>query len=176
MIAMQYRFVLPADYDMGIITRRIRDNGAKLDGFPGLVFKAYLYADRQDALPCTQENSYAPFYLWRESRAMQRFLCSPGFAALSRDFGWPHILCWPVLHAPDVAWLAQCRVACRQLTPIAPFSDLTSVTAATQAPGELLAWDTARWERLQMRFMPEIPAAPEPGAHYFRIGHLSPGR
>jgi hypothetical protein len=175
MIAMQYRFVLPADYDMGIITRRIRDNGAKLDGFPGLVFKAYLYADRQDTQLSAQENSYAPFYLWRESSAMQRFLCSPGFAALTTAFGWPQILCWPVLHAPDAAVLAGCRVACRRLTPIAPFSDLTAATLPPEQPGALLAWDTARWERLEMGFTPEMPVIPDPGADYFRIGHLSPG-
>ncbi|WP_210497566.1 DUF4865 family protein, partial [Pantoea ananatis] len=44
MLAMQYRFVLPADYDMTIIQRRIDDNGYKMAGFPGLIFKAWLYA------------------------------------------------------------------------------------------------------------------------------------
>jgi hypothetical protein len=34
MIAMQYSFVLLADYDMAIIDRRIRDKGPLLDGFP----------------------------------------------------------------------------------------------------------------------------------------------
>jgi len=34
MIVMQYRFTLPADYDMTIIEKRIEENGAKLDGFP----------------------------------------------------------------------------------------------------------------------------------------------
>jgi hypothetical protein len=33
MIVMQYRFTLPADYDMAVIETRIRENGAKLDGF-----------------------------------------------------------------------------------------------------------------------------------------------
>ena len=37
MIVMQYRFTLPADYDMAVIETRIRENGAKLDGFPGLL-------------------------------------------------------------------------------------------------------------------------------------------
>lgn len=31
MLAMQYRFVLPADYDMTIIKRRINDHGHKMD-------------------------------------------------------------------------------------------------------------------------------------------------
>ena len=40
MIAMQYSFTLPADYDMSIVDRRIRDKGPLLDGFPNLGFKA----------------------------------------------------------------------------------------------------------------------------------------
>ena len=32
MIAMQYRVVLPADYDMSIIDKRIREKGSMLDG------------------------------------------------------------------------------------------------------------------------------------------------
>ena len=32
MIAMQYTFTLPADYDMGIIEKRIADNGHLMDG------------------------------------------------------------------------------------------------------------------------------------------------
>ena len=43
MIAMQYGFTLPGDYDMSIIDRRIRDKGPLLDGFPNLGFKAYLF-------------------------------------------------------------------------------------------------------------------------------------
>jgi hypothetical protein len=31
MIVMQYRFTLPADYDMAVIETRIRENGAKLE-------------------------------------------------------------------------------------------------------------------------------------------------
>ncbi|CAK6500361.1 hypothetical protein PANPA_00247 (plasmid) [Pantoea sp. Nvir] len=38
MILMHYRFTLPADYDMAIIERRIAENGARLDGFPDLIF------------------------------------------------------------------------------------------------------------------------------------------
>ena len=49
---------------MGIIEQRISLNGARLDGFPGLVAKAYLYACRDD--DGQNENRYAPLYFWRE--------------------------------------------------------------------------------------------------------------
>ena len=46
MLAMQYSFTLPADYDMDIIRRRVASKGPLIDGLPGLGFKAYLYARR----------------------------------------------------------------------------------------------------------------------------------
>ena len=46
MIAMQYAIDLPSDYDMEIIRRRVRENGDKTDGFPGLEMKAYLIAEK----------------------------------------------------------------------------------------------------------------------------------
>jgi hypothetical protein len=39
-IAMQYNFALPADYDMAIVERRIRDKGPLLDNLPRLRLKA----------------------------------------------------------------------------------------------------------------------------------------
>ena len=49
MIAMQYSFVLPADYDMAIVRERIAVKGKLLDDLPGLAFKAYLHAARGEA-------------------------------------------------------------------------------------------------------------------------------
>jgi hypothetical protein len=90
MIAMQYSFTLPADYDMSIIDRRIRENDHKLDGFPDLRFKAYL-SDRRSELG-SRENLYAPFYLWERPQGMDAFLSGPGFKAVSNAFGWPRVL------------------------------------------------------------------------------------
>nr|WED67986.1 DUF4865 family protein [Pectobacterium colocasium] len=87
MIVMQYRFTLPADYDMAIIEARIAQNGAKLNGFPGLLFKTYLISLRDDAF--CDENGYAPLYVWKNAEAMAAFLQSPGFKMLTLDFGWP---------------------------------------------------------------------------------------
>jgi hypothetical protein len=36
MLAMQYGFTLPADFDMDIIRRRVTAKGPAVDGFPGL--------------------------------------------------------------------------------------------------------------------------------------------
>jgi hypothetical protein len=49
-LAMQYRFALPADYDMAIVERRIAEKGPALDGWPGLRAKALSFRlPRRDA-------------------------------------------------------------------------------------------------------------------------------
>jgi hypothetical protein len=60
MIAMQYSFTLPADYDMSIIDRRIRDKGPLLDNFPNLRLKAYLTARTGDEETASRENLSPP--------------------------------------------------------------------------------------------------------------------
>lgn len=45
MLTMQYNIILPTDYDMGIIKKRVRDIGDKTDGFQDLKMKAYLIAE-----------------------------------------------------------------------------------------------------------------------------------
>ena len=92
MHAMQYEITLPADYDMGIIRKRVADKGHLLDAHPGLGLKAYLVRERgQDGSPV---NQYAPFYLWRTAEGMNGFLWGPGFRGLSADFGRPAVHHW----------------------------------------------------------------------------------
>ncbi|WP_428647619.1 DUF4865 family protein [Roseibium sp.] len=127
MIAMQYGFTLPADYDMDIIERRIREKGHLLDGFPDLRFKAYLSADRSKG---SADNLYAPFYLWNAPAGVDKFLTGPGFETLTRDFGWPEAKTYIVWHAALGQGLREARVACRDIEPIRPHSDLLALRAA----------------------------------------------
>ncbi|MFB7616751.1 DUF4865 family protein [Kitasatospora sp. NPDC056181] len=92
MHAMQYEISLPADYDMGIIRRRVADKGHLLDDFPGLGLKAFLVRERGRA--GSPVNEYAPFYLWRTPEGMNSFLWGPGFRGLSADFGRPAVRHW----------------------------------------------------------------------------------
>lgn len=167
MIIMHYRFTLPADYDMGIIEQRIRLNGARLDGFPGLVAKAYLYACREDGGP--NENRYAPIYFWREASAMQRFLQSPGFATLVRDFGWPIIESWLALerqtHIPN---LAEARFMTLNRWTILPHSDL----AALPVTAGFSAWDVTRWQGVNIGASQQRSSGEQ---ELYRIGYLARG-
>ncbi|UXI03239.1 DUF4865 family protein [Photobacterium sp. TY1-4] len=94
MIAMQYKFVLPADYPMASIEHRIKDKGHLLNGFPGLIFKTYLYARKDATHYASPVNCYAPFYVWENHHAMVAFLQSEGFKALCEQFGQPKVETW----------------------------------------------------------------------------------
>ena len=163
MIVMQYRFTLPADYDMTIIERRIAENGAKLNGFPGLLFKAFLVARRDAAF--SEENRYAPLYVWESAAAMTQFLQSPGFRRLTQDFGWPQIDTWLALRLPAVAEVKSAAWLSIALETIPAHSDLSAVEL--NAP--LCGWDVSRWQLLQVDFV----GAPQAGKENYRVAYVA---
>ncbi|PRX07239.1 UNVERIFIED_ORG: uncharacterized protein DUF4865 [Martelella mediterranea] len=181
MIAMQYSFTLPADYNMTIIDRRIRDKGPLLDGFPRLRFKAYLSARKKDAGFSSSENLYAPFYLWDEPEGIDSFLSSPGFATLTRDFGWPSVATWLIWQADLGPDLAAARFATRQIQPIAPYSDLAETREATSREAQaalntgalavIKAFDPGAWRQLQFCLWPTVPKTTN--AQFYAVGHVS---
>jgi hypothetical protein len=183
MIAMQYSFVLPSDYDMAIIGRRIRDKGPMLDGFPHLRFKAYLSARKQDAGFTSPENLYAPFYLWGEPEGLNNFLTGPGFARLTRDFGWPTVRTWTVWHAELAGNLSEARFASREIEAVAPYSDLAAhradavaeARAAVQegALASVAALDSAGWTLVRFRLWRTVPVAVNRAAQLYSVGHMS---
>jgi len=191
MIAMQYSLVLPADYDMAIIERRIAGRGHATDGFPGLGFKAYLHARKGDG-PAAPDNLYAPFYLWRSTAGMNDFLCGPGFVALTQSFGWPAVSTWSVWHADMKPEVAEARHALRETVAIAPHADLAALRRAEDersrdmlAHPEVLAsvagFDPGQWNlvRFQLwRTLPEVgpEAAPEGQVRVYGVGHVSAAR
>jgi hypothetical protein len=89
MIGMQYKVILPKDYDMGIIKKRVQDNGHKTDGFPGLNFKAYLITKAEEN--GNLYNSYSPLYVWNDSQGMNKFIFEGYYDNILASFGWQHI-------------------------------------------------------------------------------------
>jgi Domain of unknown function (DUF4865) len=180
MLAMQYSFVLPADYDMGIIERRIRDKGPMLDGFPQLRFKAYLWAKKGEGGP---ENLYAPFYLWDQPDGLSNFLTGPGFATVTRDFGWPQVATWVVWHAELAKDLATARFASREIEPLASYSNLAAIRksatdqaqalAGTDAIAHVTAFDPQTWRLLRLSLWRKLPQSLTEGAQIYNVGHVS---
>lgn len=184
MLAMQYGFTLPADYDMGIIRRRIADRGHLTDDFPGLVFKAYLYAVHDDREVPGGDNLYAPFYLWHGSEGMSAFLGGAGFAALSRDFGRPAARTWMPWYTERADDLRHAACATRELVGIPRHADLgklrkVEAAAAQQdrAAGALAAlgaYDPASWHLLRFRLWPTLRTdLGREGRQLYRVGHIS---
>ncbi|HJV01847.1 MAG TPA: DUF4865 family protein [Burkholderiaceae bacterium] len=185
MMAMQYSFVLPADYDMDIIRLRIASKGHMLDDFPGLAFKAYLSADR--TLGDTAENLYAPFYLWRQPEAMHGFLNGPGFAGVAQAFGWPSIKTWTVWHSWMAEDVAQARHARRITKPIAPYTALAALREQEQAEAQALrdsgalavvvGFEPGNWSLVQFSLWRDAIEAPPQQLPYaeqrYAVGHMS---
>jgi hypothetical protein len=167
MIAMQYSFVLPSDYDMSIIERRIQEKGQMLDNHSPLVFKAYLIARKGETTTRSPENLYAPLYLWHRNEGMSDFLCSAGFAGLVDSFGWPSVRSWPiVIGLEQVDNIQQARFATREVQQLVPFTALQTLRveesrltgAAVKEEGALLAlsaFEPTTWTLVRFRLWDE---------------------
>ncbi|WP_406474168.1 DUF4865 family protein [Streptomyces platensis] len=181
MHAMQYAITLPADYDMRIIRDRVRTRGHLLDDFAGLGLKAYGIRERGvDGAPV---NQYAPFYLWADPEAMNRFLLGDGFRGLVRDFGRPAVQHWQGLfHRPGPAAGALPHAFTRRTVTLA--EDADPATVIEQAIGgheELattegvhttaLALDPRRWELVHFTLWAD--SAPRSAGDRYQVLHLS---
>lgn len=175
MLAMQYRFVLPADYDMEIIRQRIANFGHLMDHHPQLIFKAYLYALSNET---GAENLYAPFYLWNSSQGMNDFLTGDGFRGVSRAFGCPQVSHWlPWLVEFERTGLAEARFATLAYQPIAPYSDLALLRSQQRATplavASVVAFDPANWQRVSFQLWRERPTSVDAQTQCYQVGHLS---
>ncbi|QSQ22914.1 DUF4865 family protein [Pyxidicoccus parkwayensis] len=182
MLAMQYSFALPADYDMAIIRNRIAIKGHLMDDFQGLGFKAFLYACRGDA---SHENLYAPFYVWRQVEGMNAFLGGEGFAALTQSFGWPSVRTALVLHASWLPSLKEARYATREVTSIAPHTSLAALrerevravdddVTRDGALSAVTAYEPTTWTLVRFRLWREPrDVFGREGFQSYRVGHVS---
>lgn len=183
MIAMQYSLTLPADYDMSIIDRRIRDRGPLLDGFPHLKFKAYLRAAKGDL--GSHDNLYAPFYVWNEPNGASNFLFGPGFQAIIRDFGRPDVNVWIVWDAHIAPDLKDAKFATREVVPMGSQTALGEIkqrecerALADLTSGDVLAsvagFEPTTWSVVRFRLWRQRPeAASNSEVQAYRVGHIS---
>ncbi|MEU8681008.1 DUF4865 family protein [Streptomyces sp. NPDC048611] len=181
MHAMQYALPLPADYDMEIIRHRVRTRGHLLDDFAGLGLKAYGIRERGvDGAPV---NEYAPFYLWAEPEAMNRFLLGDGFRGVVRDFGRPAVQHWQGLfHRPGPAAGTLPRAFTRRTAALAEDADAATVIARAVAGHEelattdgvhstALALDPRRWELVHFTLWAD--GSPRSAGDRYQVLHLS---
>jgi heme-degrading monooxygenase HmoA len=180
MIAMQYSFVLPADYDMALVRERIATKGPLLDDLPGLVFKAYLHADEP-------EHTYAPFYLWRDEEAMHGFLNGPAFAGVARAFGWPSVKTWTAWQATVNSEVRQARHATRSSAQIAPYAALATRRQEEEAYAQqalaqgalavVIGFESVTWTITRLVLWRDMAASETmqggTAEKHYHVGHLS---
>ncbi|MES2069236.1 MAG: DUF4865 family protein [Pseudomonadota bacterium] len=192
MIAMQYSYPLPADYDMDIIRQRIASKGHLLDHFPKLIFKAYLCASKTADIAGSRENLYAPFYLWDGNEGMNNFLAGEAFAGLVQAFGWPSVKTWSVWQASltaDMAAARYAKYATREIVAIPAHAALgalrereTAEAQAAVASGGALAAVTAyeptTWTLVRFRLWRDAGDSVQgEGIQGYEVHHMSlPGR
>ncbi|SOC81684.1 protein of unknown function [Ensifer adhaerens] len=185
MIGMHYSVTLPADYDMEIIARRIRDKGHLMNGFEGLGFKAFLMARRRAGTYSSPTNLYAPFYIWRRAEGMAEFVSGPGFAALSGDFGRPPVTTWTIWEAKIGSDLPGARFAQRQIISIPPEVDLHALRGAEGRRAEeamaagavafVSAFDPGGWTFLSFSFWRHPIDASTGEGQIYEVGHVATG-
>ncbi|BBB62162.1 DUF4865 domain-containing protein [Undibacterium sp. KW1] len=188
MIAMQYNFTLPADYDMDIVRQRIASKGHMLDNFPGLAFKAYLYASKGQEPTKSSHNVYAPFYLWHDNEGLNNFICGDGFKAVSQAFGWPTVRQWSVWHGHVDAQVRSATFATREISQIEAYTDLGALreleTVAAKnmskqagALATLVAFDPNAWTLVRFTLWGDASAAQAAGlpdhVQAYEVGHVS---
>ncbi|MEV4438146.1 DUF4865 family protein [Streptomyces sp. NPDC049577] len=184
MYAKQYEITLPADYDMGIIRKRVAERGHVLDDRDGLALKAYLI--REQGVDGSPVNQYAPFYLWQDIGRMSEFLVGGGgFQGIVRDFGRPAVHHWAgIASVAGPARSAAPRAATRHLTALPATADLTALVEEAQAElGELagtpglhtaaLAVDPRHWQLLRFTLWEHDAPATDPAVDRYQVLHLS---
>ncbi|WP_337268547.1 DUF4865 family protein [Oryzifoliimicrobium ureilyticus] len=184
MLAMQYSFTLPADYDMDIVRRRIAEKGSFTDGFGHLALKAYLIAERNDPEVAAQDNLYAPFYVWENSLGLNNFVCGPGFASVSSAFGRPQVATWVPLASEISRDLTKARFASREVLKIGPGTDLSAfrkrLTKLARDEVEdgvtlssVVAFDPTCWSAVHFRLLAPTPNVKMANMLFYRVQHVS---
>lgn len=185
LLAMQYSYRLPADYDMANIRSRIASKGHLMDGFPDLLFKAFAYSASDYNYRYSPSNFYAPFYLWQNPRGMTHFLESDGFAALMQTFGRPEIKTWAVLHAqfrdsyPITSWATREIQDIPSNVPLTVLQRQESIQiqreiASKKVLGAFSAYEPQTWKLVRYKLLSTCPVNySDNRVQIYQVGHLA---
>ena len=179
MIGMQYKIILPKDYDMGIIRKRVADNAYKTDGLPGLKFKAYLVAEAAE--DGNLYNAYAPLYVWNESEGMNKFIFEGYYDNILYSFGWQHIQIGVPLYVDFGEDFSKSKYVMEVAGHIPESKTLTQTTfmdagnfAIGEQLGKCLIYNPDKWGYSQFSFYEDKPQIDSnPAVTLYEILHIS---
>ena len=175
MLAMQYKISLPQDYNMDIIRDRVENNGFKTDGFPGLLFKAYLITDKEEG---GLENSYCPLYVWRDSQGMNKFIFDGYYDNIIGSFGWHQI----EIGVPSSIDLSKnfidSKYVLEESVDIVEQPSLKSVPIDFKRDaselGKVGIYNPDKWKVVVFTFFKEKPESLKNSQKLYKILHISP--
>jgi hypothetical protein len=179
-LTAHYSIPLPANYDMGVIARRVADRSDPWDRRTGLLLKAFCTTDAPDG----GHNSYAPFYVWAEPHEFARFLTGAEYAGLCAAFGPVPVRTGTVLECSIGSGPAGHLVS--ETEPLGPVTDLRdtvraeaerhrAVVADPAVHSHVVDLDPATMTLTRRTLLRATSEAPRPknGERVLRVLHLS---
>ena len=155
---MQYKIMLPDDYDMNIIRQRVADNGIKTDGFQDLRFKAYLITVKSNAPKSS--NEYAPLYLWKDNSGMNQFIFDGFYDNILNSFGWQKINIGIPLICDLKEDFEKSKYALEVEKEILPTKKMQSIRFSLDADmctGKVLIYNPDKWRYAEYYFYETMP-------------------
>ncbi|EOL45171.1 DUF4865 family protein [Enterococcus caccae] len=177
MNAMQYKIILPNDYDMSLIRERVEEKGTKTDNFEGLLFKAYLISVKTAG---AVSNSYSPLYVWKDSKGMNQFIFGGFYDNIIRDFGWQNSKIGVPLtvdlstNFADSAYLLEQTILINQqlsLTDVPQTLLNIQKTFPKNSLGKLIIYNPDKWQAIIFSFYEKKPVKRD--AALYEILHIS---
>lgn len=173
MIAMQYKISLPSDYDMSKIRRRIKENGYRTDGFPDLLFKAYLVAEK--GVHGSLHNEYAPLYFWKNVKGMNEFIFHGFYDNILDTFGWQNIHTGIPFHYEIGRNFVRSAYVLEYDTEISESEKMKGPEYSLNLSGstaKAVIYDPAQWRCKEFYFFETLPKEVS-GARIYQLLHIS---
>ncbi|MCW1238574.1 DUF4865 family protein [Bacillus pretiosus] len=181
MIGMQYKVILPKDYDMEIIKKRVKDNGYKTDGFQELNFKAYLITEAgKDG---NFYNCYAPLYIWNGHEGMNKFIFEGYYDNILQSFGWQQINIGVPLVVNVKDDFKKCKYVVEYVGSISQKNSLIgtqfnifnkNVQNTENCKGNVIVYNSDKWGYSQFEFYEVKPEIEEiEGITIYEVLHIS---
>ncbi|MDL2418405.1 DUF4865 family protein [Bacillus tropicus] len=178
MIGMQYKVILPKDYDMEIIRKRVEDNGHKTDGFQELNFKAYLITE--SGKHGDFYNCYAPLYIWNGHEGMNKFIFEGYYDNILQSFGWQQINIGVPLVVNLKNDFKKCRYVVEYEGSISQSESLIGIQSTIvdqkveNCLGNVVVYNPDKWGYSQFNFYEEKPEmVSNKGTTVYEVLHIS---
>lgn len=170
MNAMQYKISLSENYDMNIVRERVKNNGFKTDGFPDLLFKAYLIQDTEDS------KEYSPFYVWENSEGMNKFIFDGYFDNILGSFGWQNINIGVPLKVDLKEEFAHSKY-CLEIEHDIDKTDSLSRPEFSEMKegysGRVLVYNPDKWKYVEFYFYKDEPEKSNKNQRVYEVLHIS---